>query len=226
VSNQKAPNGAETDDDAAGAVGSARRDEEAAAFRTTERESSDDAPTDLIDLRFVGPATADALAAAGVGPAAVSEKRISYDQLVEAGVNPGVAAKIRREHSLSWSFTSNKSTLARRSKQVRGLGDAERAWVAASAGDWERTATAADPAETDGSGDPTAAEAAWRDRSKPTPVTSLSVVDEAAAEALAEAGITSVRRLATADPERIADVLELDVETVAEWHRAARARRD
>lgn len=200
-------------------------------------------PGDLRALRFVGPATAEALSAAGYGADDLREKRVSYRMLVDAGVNPGVAAKLRRRLSLSWSFASGDD-LERRSAQVRGLGSAEAAWVAASSGDWESAterggADAADEtdseaawvaasggAQTDGSGDAREAEAAWRERSKPTPVTVLDGVGADDAARLAEGGIISVRSLATADPEHVADVLELEPESVRSWYEAARERVD
>jgi len=192
-------------------------------------DGSDD--PDATSLRWVGEATAETLAASSLSAVDIRKKRVSYRQLVEAGVNPGVAAKIRREHSLSWSFEAGEG-LDRRSTQVRGLGRAEAAWVAASAGDWEAaTERTGDSATADGSGDPLAAEAAWRERSKPTPVSTLAAVaddtgeetGDAGAEALlAEAGITSVKSLATADYEHVADVLEVDRERVGRWHAAAR----
>jgi len=212
--------------------------------------------TGVESVRYVGPATAAVLDREGYDATAITEKRVSYRMLVDAGVNLGVAAKIRRENSLSWSFDSG-SDLDRRSEQIRGLGSAEAEWVAASAGDWEDNSTAADEpdstdeaddswgtdvkpwpthgessvvetattdeaATTDGSGDAISAEAAWRAQSKPTPVTDLDAVDEAAAEQLAEAGINSVRSLATADAEHVADVLELSEAVVDEWYWAAR----
>ena len=227
---------------------------------SSDGTESSTAETGLESVRYVGPATAAVLEREGYDAAAITEKRVSYRMLVDAGVNPGVAAKIRREHSLSWSFDSG-SDLDRRSEQIRGLGSAEAEWVAASAGDWEDdstaaaeidstdeaddswgaeptpwpthgestdtdTATTGDTATTDGSGDAISAEAAWRARSKPTPVTDLDVVDAAAAEQLAEAGITSVRSLATADPEHVADVLGLTKRVVDEWYQAARDAHD
>lgn len=208
----------------------------------TEEEEHD--PGDLQALLFVGPATAEALSAADYDADDLRKKRVSYRMLVDAGVNPGVAAKLRRRLSLSWSFASGDD-LQRRSAQVRGLGRAEAAWVAASSGDWE-SATARDrsdageetdseaawvaasrgSAETDGSGDAHEAEAAWRERSKPTPVTALDGVDADDAARLAEGGIISVRSLATADPEHVADVLQLDLETVRTWCEAAREHVD
>jgi len=224
-------------------------------------DSSDSSTVEaaLESVRFVGPATAAVLEREGYDATAITEKRVSFRMLVEAGVNSGVAAKIRREHSLSWSFDSG-GDLDRRSAQIRGLGSAEAEGIAASAGDWEEApvsnddnavdnetdnsetaddsheptpwpthgesevveGSAADTATTDGSGDAISAEAAWRARSKPTPVEDLEAVDAAAAEQLAEAGITSVRSLATADAEHVADVLELSQVVVDEWYQAAR----
>lgn len=194
----------------------------------------------LQSLRFVGPSTAAVLDREGYDATAITGKRVSYRMLVEAGVNPGVAAKIRREHSLSWSFSSG-GDLDRRSAQVRGLGRAEAAWVAASAGDWEATTEQStddsDATETEASTawpthgeletrpvtDPIIAEAAWRARSKPTPVSDLEGVDSEAVELLAEAGIISVRRLASIDVDEIVDVLEVAESDVRAWHDAARA---
>jgi hypothetical protein len=287
------------------------------------------------DLRFVGPKTAATLESTPIDVDDVVRKRVSYRDLTEHGVNPGVAAKIRREHSLSWSFDAEDTDLSRRSTQVRGLDDEERAWIAASSTDWSdadapdeaeaaddgpnsdaaldaaggadadaesewrRTQSAASDApddetavtdeeaawrrETDVSGTSDAAgaadatdaadavdgeaawreqsrqssgrdgtvtdeeaawrrqsaggdddrddasrsaEVAWREQSAPTPVTVLEAVDEDDAARLADAGVGSIRRLATADPESIADALELDESMVAEWCAAARAEFD
>ncbi|ADQ67362.1 hypothetical protein C499_07930 [Halogeometricum borinquense DSM 11551] len=288
-----------------------------------EDELDEDVPETFEELRFIGPKTAEALRDSAIGVEDITRKRISYRDLTEQGVHPGVAAKIRREHSLSWSFDSTDSDLSRRSSQVRGLDDEERAWVAASSGWAEDDA----PAETDGSGDATnaesewqtqsaefeadgdsdeasptdgesawrataqasadgnedptrdeevewrkkateadaddaettgeaawreratesvrddtasdsvrgddesdvfttEAEAEWREQSAPTPVTVLGGVDDTHADRLADAGIRSVRRLATADPESVADALELDQRRVERWCEAARASFD
>jgi hypothetical protein len=241
-------------------------------------------PTDrpvaeLTDLKFVGRATAAAFEDAEFDAQALVDKTVSYRMLVEAGVNPGVAAKIRRWHSLQWSFESGDD-LSRRSEQVRGLQDDERAWVASSYGNstetsddagsnqseeprtdtdgeaawvaaatgdeaaaaddtnvdpadqfaaeasWVKGASAGRKTETetataDGSGDPVAAEAAWRERSKSRPLTDLDGLDEEAADRLAEAGVRTVRSLATADPELLADVTGLPEDAVREWHTIA-----
>jgi hypothetical protein len=237
--------------------------------------------TEPTDLRFVGPATAEVVADASFDAEDVADKRVSYDMLVEAGVNPGVAAKIRRWHSLSWAFDSG-SGLDRRSEQVRGLQADERAWVAASAGDWadqsageggndgsgaereedwtpgdgpatpsravgsdEATTTddwtpggwggaggsadraaATDNATADGSGDAVAAESAWRERSVPTPVTVIEGVVGEDAEQLADAGVTSVRSLATCTPELVADILGFEQSRVETWQERAADRLD
>ncbi|WP_435177829.1 helix-hairpin-helix domain-containing protein [Halorussus sp. AFM4] len=209
-------------------------------------DAPDDEPTDgvteLTDIHFVGPATAEVLADADFDATGLPEKEVSYEMLIDAGVNPGVATRLRKEHSLHWSFggsDEDDDSLAQRSEKVRGLQDDERAWVAASSGDWEsESADGADAtdgdwsptgetsapveASTDGSGAAEAAEAAWRERSRPDPVTDVPGVDERTAEILANGGVTSVRSLATADPEHVADSLGLDRERVAEWRDAAR----
>lgn len=115
--------------------------------------SAEDARDGLLDLKFVGPATADVLEDEEVSPEAFERKSVSHSQLVAAGVNPGVAARIRREHSLQWSFEGGED-LDRRAEQVRGLQDDEREWVAKSHGDGGASA--------DGSGDVAAEEAAWQ----------------------------------------------------------------
>jgi hypothetical protein len=109
----------------------------------------------LQSLKFVGPATAAVLEDAGVAASDVESKAVTHAELVDYGVNPGVAARIRREHSLQWSFEGGED-LGQRAEQVRGLQDDEREWVAASYGE--------DDASADGSGDATAEEAAWRDQ--------------------------------------------------------------
>lgn len=257
----------------------------------TENENpADGAETDdLTDLQFIGDATASVLEEMGVTVEDVRRKTVSYRQLVDAGVNPGVATKIRREHSLSWNLDGSGKDLDNRSNTVRGLRDGERSWVAASqsdwqddgdaspvqegdwtpsggegdaadggaaddtpvrsgdwqaddadwltedesgesptrTGDWTPSATDGDEdvtAEADGSGAAAAAETAWRERSRPDPVTDLDSVDEDDAELLADAGVTSIRRLATSDPYHVADVLLVDEETVVEWRDAAADR--
>ncbi|MFC6729640.1 helix-hairpin-helix domain-containing protein, partial [Natronoarchaeum mannanilyticum] len=113
---------------------------------------NDSADEELIELRYVGPATASTLAAESVTVDDVREKRVSYQMLVDAGINAGVATKIRRWHSLPWTFDGEEHHLDRRSKNVRHLQDDEREWVAASS-DWREDDAASsgddEPARTD-----------------------------------------------------------------------------
>ncbi len=182
----------------------------------TGREAETVHPT---DIAFVGPATATVIEDADFEVGAIQNRTVSYEMLREAGVNPGVAGRLRKEHSLSWSFESGND-LTDRSNKIRGLKDDERAWIAASSGDWEQQST--ETATTDGSGNAEAEEAAWRDRSSPDPVTDVPEIDNRLANELAEAGITSVRSMAIADPERVADSLSFDFERVNRWRDAAR----
>ncbi|WP_137286733.1 helix-hairpin-helix domain-containing protein [Halorussus salinisoli] len=206
----------------------------------SQNDASDDEFTDgvteLRDIHFVGPATAEVLADADFDATGIIDKSVSYEMLIDAGVNPGVATRLRKKHSLHWSFggsDENDDSLEQRSEKIRGLQDDERAWVAASNGDWESNEpettettsgdwTPTGEASTDGSGAAEEAEAAWRERSKPDPVTDVPGVDEEMAEILANGGVTSVRSLATADPEHVADSLGLDAERVSEWRDDAR----
>mgnify|MGYP000064840128 CR=1 FL=1 len=222
--------------------------------------ADEDARESLLSLRCVGPATADVLVDAGVDAGDLESKAVSHAELVEAGVNPGVAARIRREHSLQWSFEGGQD-LDRRAEQVRGLHDDEREWVAASYGDDEASADGSggvaaeesawrdQPAATDDAdgdeaeseeeaawrerswpnGDddeqaPERGEREWREQSTPTSVTAVEGVDERDARLLARAGVTSVRSLATAHVEHVADSLGVPEERVAAWKRAAAER--
>lgn len=200
-------------------------------------------PEELTDLKFVGPATRAVLQRAGVEPEDIAERRVSHAQLVNFGVNPGVAARIRREHSLSWSLEGGED-LDRRAEQVRGLQDGERAWVAASSADWENAETPQSNVETaredrdeleaaeaawretewpnaEEAREEIDAEATWREQSKPTPVTRIDGIGEAYADRLAEAGISSVRSLASCDPTRVAESLGLSESRVTEWRDVA-----
>ncbi|UWG47623.1 Transcriptional regulator, contains HTH domain [Halanaeroarchaeum sp. HSR-CO] len=205
--------------------------------------TSRNVPDDLQALKFIGPATADVLEEAAITPTDVVERRVSHAEMIRSGVNPGVAARIRREHSLAWSMSGGED-LDQRAEQVRGLQDDERAWVAASSGSWEDESPT-ETASTDGRGDDIDAESlwqsrswpthpatddvqtdeiAWREASLPTPVSDLEEIDQTAAVLLADAGITSVRRLATANPEHVGESLDIDVETIRVWRDAARSR--
>lgn len=96
---------------------------------------SADAPEKPTDLTFVGPATATVFDAAPFEARDVAERRVSYRELVDAGIAFDVADRLRREYSLVWSFewTVGGTDLAQRAAQVSGLGASERAWIAESA---------------------------------------------------------------------------------------------
>lgn len=200
-------------------------------------------PESLTDIKYVGPATAAVLEDVGVEPEHIADRLVSHAQLVSFGVNPGVAARIRREHSLSWSFDGGED-LDRRAEQVRGLQDGERAWVAASSENWEDQEPPASGTTTDGSGETEDAEAAWRNeswptqpadredfeaeaewraKSSPTPVTEIDGIGNAYASKLAEAGIRSVRSLSSCDPERVAESLDIAEDQIRSWREAAAA---
>ncbi|MGM0590252.1 MAG: DUF7409 domain-containing protein [Halobacteriota archaeon] len=157
--------------------------------------------------------TVEALDAVDVDTDALAPQDVSYRMLLDAGVDPTVAADLRRTFSLPWSFDSDGSDLVERSRAVRGMGDAERAWVAASAGEWEDVDIPTpslenrEPATT---------------HPKPKPVTDVPGVDDAYAERLAEAGIVSVRTLAIADPTRVSRVLNIELNRLTSWHWWAR----
>ena len=120
--------------------------------------------TELGELRFVGPATEAKLVEAGFDAAAILGKSVSFVGLVEVGVDPGVAARLRREYSLPWSNESTTGArLSRRASHVRGLRDDERSWIEAS---WAEEADDPEAALPDGSGSATEAERAWRERSR------------------------------------------------------------
>jgi len=86
------------------------------------------------DLRYVGPETAAVIEAAPFEAGDVITRSVSYADLLAAGVNPGVAGKLRREYSLVWSLEwVAGANLQRRAITVGGLDPAQREWIAASA---------------------------------------------------------------------------------------------
>jgi len=93
----------------------------------------------------------------------------------------------------------------RRAARVRGLSAAERAWVAAGAGDWEGAmrATTCRPE---------------------TELSAIPGISDADAERLVAAGVTTVGALADIDAADLADVLGLDVRHLRTWRRLARER--
>ncbi|MDY6817380.1 MAG: hypothetical protein SVG88_01870 [Halobacteriales archaeon] len=129
------------------------------AGTTTER-------VDPMSLRWVGPATADCILAAPFDAADILHKRVSFVELIEAGINRGVAHQLRREYSLVWSFRWRPgSDLERRADQVRGLTDAERVWVADSSRPPPESMAAGEPnGSVDGATDGRWPEQRWAER--------------------------------------------------------------
>ncbi|ELZ00017.1 helix-hairpin-helix domain-containing protein [Natrialba asiatica] len=170
------------------------------------------------------------LAAADIEPEAVANKEYSYQMLLETEIDEDLADCLRRRFSLPWSFqTDDDHNLDRRSNEVRGLGAAERAWIAASGDEaWQTFEGMAPDADDDGAtgigGDRTDAERDGGNRPwpRPTPVTTVTGVGPNDAETLAEAGIRSAERLATINAATVARLLELDVLHVRTWRHNAR----
>lgn len=158
-----------------------------------------------------------ALGEAGIDPEAVSARECSYRMLLDAGLEAEVADVLRRRFSLPWSFDAD-GDLGRRSTEVRGLGEAERAWIEASA---DETWQAFEPVRSGPTADePTGTEE--RPYPRPTPTSAIAGVGPDDADALADAGINSAERLATVDARAVATALDLDVVHVRTWRYNAR----
>lgn len=168
-------------------------------------------------IRTVRPEEREVLEAADLDPEGVPRKEYSYRTLLEADVDEEVADALRRRFSLPWSFDAD-GDLDRRSSEVKGLGEAERAWVAASADeDWQGFAAARERAEAN---EPE--EDVERPWPRPTPVIAVTGVGPDDADRLAEGGILSAERLATVDATAVAKALDLDVLHVRTWRHNAR----
>lgn len=168
----------------------------------------------LEDLPSVDDATAERLRAADVSARDLLERRVSYQDLLAADVDAETAATLRREHSLLYSSTLG-ADLPERSDAMEHLRGNERAWIAASDGDWEN-------AEYDPILDEREAVDVWADRERPTPVTAIAGVSEDDARSLATAGVTSVKQLRWVDASVVAAATDLDVRAVRTWRFAAR----
>ncbi|WP_425494271.1 DUF7409 domain-containing protein [Natronoglomus mannanivorans] len=166
----------------------------------------------------VDPDAREALEEANVDPGAVVDKTYSYRMLLDAGVDESVADSLRRQFSLPWSYETD-GDLDRRSTEVRGLGDEERAWIAASADEnWQGFEAARERADaTESTDDP--ADRPWP---RPTPVTAVTGVSSENATRLADGGIVSAERLATINAGDVARALDLDVLHVRMWRHNAR----
>ena len=160
-----------------------------------------------------------ALEAAAVDPDTVREKECTYRTLLDAGVDESTAGTLRRRFSLPWSFgDADADDLERRSSEVRGLGEAEREWIAVSADEeWQDFEYDRSPIAAVGRERPS--ERPWP---KPTPVTAVMGVGPDDADALAEAGVVSAERLATVSAFDVATALDLDVRHVRTWRHNAR----
>ncbi|SEW00399.1 hypothetical protein [Natrinema salifodinae] len=165
----------------------------------------------------IGPEEREALAGAGIDPDAVRRKEHSYRLLLDADVDEETADELRRRFSLPWSFDGD-GDLERRSNEVRGLGDAEREWIAVSGDeDWQTFEYEHSVPVSVGRERPSE-----RPYPKPTPVTAVTGVGPDDADVLAEAGIRSAERLATIDAMTVARLLDLNVLHVRSWRHNAR----
>lgn len=157
------------------------------------------------------------LEAVDVDSDALREKACSYRMLLDAGVDESTAKTLRRRFSIPWAF-DHDGDLERRSSEVRGLGAAEREWIAKSDDEeWQRFEYDESPIAAVAREKPT--ERPWP---KPTPITAVTGVGPADADKLADAGIRSAERLATINAFEVASVLELDVVHVRTWRHNAR----
>ena len=154
---------------------------------------------------------------AGVDPDAVREKEYSYRLLLDADLDEATADALRRRFSLPWSFEGD-SDLERRSSEVRGLGAAEREWIAVSGDeDWQSFEYEHSPIAAVERDTPSE-----RPYPKPTPVTAVTGVGPDDADKLAEAGVRSAERLATVSAFAVASALDIDVLHVRSWRHNAR----
>lgn len=153
---------------------------------------------------------------AGIEPQEVTQRRISYRLLLDAGVEESIATTLRRRFSLPWSFEAD-GDLNRRSDEVRGLGDAERDWVVASLDEaWQSL----DPSDLDFEDrDEDEHERPW---AEPTPLDGVIGLSGSNATKLENAGINSAERLATIDAAAVADAIDVDVLLVRLWRFNAR----
>lgn len=178
---------------------------------------SNDAAVERTDDSRIEDRIRDSLERADIDPDRVAEKAYSFRMLLEAGLDESDAETLRRRFSLPWSFETD-GDLDRRSTTVRGLGDAEREWVVASADeDWQAFENVSPPDEPAESADEPE-----RPYPHPTPLERVTGVGPDDADRLATAGITSAERLATIRAAEVAKALELDVLHVRTWRHNAR----
>lgn len=88
---------------------------------------------DPLELTGVGAGSAAIIKGSSFDASDIILKNVSYQMLLDAGITPRVAEKLRRAYSLVWTFYWEKEPdLAARADTVSGLTPAERDWVAAS----------------------------------------------------------------------------------------------
>lgn len=117
-------------------------DEHATSLDDTTIEEDSIHPT---DLPHVGSGTAAIINGSSFTAADIVTRNVSYTMLRDAGVKERVAEDLRQEYSLVWSFFwMDNPDLRERASLLKGLSDAEREWIAASAPpepDGDRTST-------------------------------------------------------------------------------------
>ncbi|RKD97754.1 hypothetical protein [Halopiger aswanensis] len=195
-------------------------DELLEADADTDSGPFDDSTADRERRRELEADEREALEAADVDPDAVLEKEFSYRMLLDAGVEEATADALRRRFSLPWSFEGDgDDDLERRSNEIRGLGAAEREWIAVSGDEGWQAFEYEAVSEIDDRSDAEDGERPWP---RPTPVTAVTGVGPDDAETLAEAGVVSAERLATINAFEIAKALDLNVLHVRTWRHNAR----
>lgn len=108
-------------------------------FVTASAEATDAAAEpesidiDPVDLTGVGAGSAAIIKGSSFDASDIILKHVSYRMLLDAGLTPRVAEKLRRAYSLVWTFYwEDDPDLATRAEKITGLTPAERDWVAAS----------------------------------------------------------------------------------------------
>lgn len=89
---------------------------------------------DPTSLYLVGPATASAIEEAPFTAADLRDGQVSVRALLEVGVNPGLAERLRRTYGLPWAYRwhDDGQQLVRRAAAMRDMPAAERRWIAES----------------------------------------------------------------------------------------------
>lgn len=164
----------------------------------------------------VDPESMKGLVEAEISIDALEDKSVSYRDLVDAGVDAGVATELRRHFSLPWTFELG-SDLSERSGAVGALSSTEREWVELSDGDWQDNPVESSIAT------PRQGRDVWAELDRPTPVTALPGISEDHAERLTAAGVTSIKQLTFLDAGVVANAIDVDVKLVRLWRHQARS---